>query len=145
MADDRSKQNSETARKFQVELPFNSLILAATDPQMHSMTFQIGTRKDFRNVIKFFFKMLPYPWLTLGIVDPLNKFIPARNDSGYLAVFRNQDPTDEFLDEAWLALRSIFEDETIRRPDFPKLCTDLINGFAYIQLEKELSDRALLN
>ena len=139
MDDDQPKQ-------FQVELPFNGLILAATDPQMKAMTFQIGSRKDFRAVIKHFFRVLPFVWLRLGIVDPGDgKFIPARNGRGYLGVLRNEDITDEALDQAWVALRSVFEGEARRRPDFPKLCKKFIHSFAIIQLKKELDDQALLN
>jgi hypothetical protein len=134
MYDIHSKANLIRAKGFDVEPPFDSLILGARNPQK-IMNVRIGTRQDLRNMIRGVFRVLRSDWVMLGLLDPSNRgLLTAANNSGYLGVSRNQDLSDAFLADCWVVLRAIFEHRVTCDPDFLKLCADFINGAAYMQL-----------
>ncbi|MGO9122855.1 MAG: hypothetical protein ACLQPD_35200 [Desulfomonilaceae bacterium] len=137
MYDIHLKAESIRAEGLQeIELPFDSLIMAARDSKI--MNVRIGTRKDFRNIIRGFFRKLPSDWVMLGLLDPSNRnFLGAGNNTGYLGLSRRQEFSEQSLDDLWLVLRSIFEHHVTRTPGFLKLCTDFINAFEYMQMLKD--------
>jgi len=135
MYDIHAKANAFRAEGLHVEIPFDSLVLAASNSTI--INVRIGTRKDLHNIIKGFFRTLRSDWIMLGLLDPSTWGLFTVGNSGeYLGMSRNQDLSEEFLDDLWLALRGIFEHHVSRDPDFLKLCTDFINWAAYMQLEK---------
>jgi hypothetical protein len=117
----------------EIELPFDSLIVGARAQEI--ATLRIGTRKDLRDIIGHFFKTLPSDRIMLGLIDPSDRHFPFVGDSiGVLTVSRDQDFSEEFLDDVWLVLRSFFELQVMLCPGFPKICTDFINACARIQM-----------
>src|SRR5271157_4334604 len=116
-----------------VKLPFGSLIVAARNGKIR--TFKIGTRKDLRDIIRHFFRTLRSDQIMLGLIDPSDRDFPVVADNGgLLVVSQKPDLSEKLLDDLWLILRSFFEYQVIRRPDFPKICADFINACAYIQM-----------
>ncbi|MGO9122859.1 MAG: hypothetical protein ACLQPD_35220 [Desulfomonilaceae bacterium] len=122
-----------------IKLPFGSLVVAART--IKTMSFKIGARNDLRTIMKDLFIALQSAWVILGLLDPSNSDGFVVGDSnGLLVVLRKQDLSEKFLDDLWLVLRSFFEYQVIRRPDFPKICTDFINTCGYIQMLRDPPD-----
>jgi len=118
-----------------IELPFDSLILAASNSRITNV--RIGTRKDLRNLITGFFRTLRSDWVMLGLLDPSTGGILTVCNSGeYLGISRDQNFSEEDLADLWLVLLEIFEHWMNVRPDFQQLRTDFINWAAHRQLEK---------
>ncbi|MGO9119737.1 MAG: hypothetical protein ACLQPD_19255 [Desulfomonilaceae bacterium] len=119
----------------EIKLPFESLILAARHAKI--VTFKIGTRKDLSAIIRGFLTMFPGDTVMIGILDPSGRGFPVVVDnSGFLVVSRDQDVSENFLDDFWVVQRSFFEHQVACRPDFLKLSTNFINVFGYIQMLK---------
>ncbi len=122
-----------------IALPFRSLIVAAKTKE--SMSFKVGTQKDLPSVMEDLFIALPSTWIILGLLDLSNPDDPIVGDSdGLLGVLWKQVHSKKFLDDLWLLLRSFYEYQVTRRPEFPELCRDTINYLAYIQMLRKPPD-----
>jgi hypothetical protein len=120
----------------EIKLPFDCLIVGAKDREIG--TFRIGKRTDLRGIIGHFFKTLSSDRIMLGLIDPSDRDLPLiGNRDGLLTVSRHQDFSEQFLDDVWLVLRSLFELQVTLCPDFPRIWTDFINACAHIQMLKE--------